>query len=134
MEKPGIIRNISLLFWVQPPSCFRTSVPSICSGKIVIISFIAGGIPKWKMVKGTVAEYHIHPLYPDELKTQSLSLTPNPVFDASCSPPLQSVIPHWVTPKIPFNIKRPMALPGPQVGISISAHHAAVPYALRHRG
>jgi hypothetical protein len=32
------------------------------------------------MVKGTAAEYDIYPLYPDELKTQSLSLTPNPEF------------------------------------------------------
>jgi hypothetical protein len=37
--------------------------------KIAILSFIAGGIPKWKRVKGTTAEYTIHPLYPDEIKT-----------------------------------------------------------------
>lgn len=48
-----------------------------------------GDIPEWKMVMVTVAEYHIHPLYPDELKTQSLSLL---MGDPESAPEMQLYI------------------------------------------
>jgi hypothetical protein len=60
------------------PCTLCANVPQVVDMKIVIISFSPENIPKWKMVKGTVAEYDIHPLYPDEFKIQSLSLSPNP--------------------------------------------------------